>query len=311
MFTTTCTSINGVRTKVDSMLIISPLIRSNQQYHTVRTALLYAPLLDVYIEKMKRVGTSCIIQRYFNVVDVSIKHTRQRKVNERMNYLSVYKSTVRSFSSSRKAGKNPFENTFGLTFSISPEKAMEKFIHWAQKEQGLNTFLLNPTSVRIVATYCPVWSFDLNMRFVLTDKKTGRKRLDWKPEIFQVYGTQSVIHLPGLSAYAGYSYRRSLIDPLHNTALVFLGDKVVLFGSWMLRDMTMSTTGEIIPVMPDPWNAPQGRAFAVVKEGLESLSGSSDDDVRLQAEIVSSRRVYMPTYALNYSIFGMEYVCFQ
>jgi hypothetical protein len=112
--------------------------------------------------------------------------------------------------------------------------------------------------------------------------------------------------LPGVAAYAGYSYRRSLIDPLHNTALVFLGDKVVPFGAWMLRDMKSSRTGEKVPIVPDPWNATQGRAIGIVKEGLESLPGVSNAQIRLQAEVISSRRVYMPTYAIRYKVLGME-----
>jgi hypothetical protein len=211
----------------------------------------------------------------------------------------------RSFSS-RSSGKHPFENTFGLSFSISPDVALEKFMQWADKEQGLNSFLMNPDSVQMVAAYCPVWSFDVNVRYLVTDNKTGRKRFNWKPDIFSVYGTQYVLHLPGLSAYAGYSYRRSLIDPLHNTALVFLGEHLVPFGSWMLRDMKMSRTGEVVPVVPDPWNATQGRALAIVKEGLESLSNVEGSKVRAQTEVLSSRRVYMPTYAIRYKVLGME-----
>jgi hypothetical protein len=214
-------------------------------------------------------------------------------------------SEYRSFSS-RRSSKNPFENTFGLAFSISPDVALEKFQQWAEKEQGLNSFLMNADSVQMVAAYCPVWSFDLNVRYLVTDSKTGRKRFNWKPDIFSVYGTQYVLHLPGLSAYAGYSYRRSLIDPLHNTALVFLGEHLVPFGSWMLRDMKMKRTGEVVPVIPDPWNATQGRALAIVKEGLESLSNVEDSKVRVQMEVLSSRRVYMPTYAIRYKVLGME-----
>jgi hypothetical protein len=242
---------------------------------------------------------------YSSIVVMYIERTKQFKTSDRkkMSYCDV---GIRSFSSTRKAGKNPFENTFGLTFSISPDVAMEKFRNWAQQEQGLNSFLMNHASARITAAYCPVWSFDLNIRFILSDNKTGRKRLDWKPDIFAVYGTQSVVHLQGLSAYAGYSYRRSLIDPLHNNALVFLGDKVVPFGSWMLRDMKMTKSDEVVPVVPDPWNAPKGRAFAIVKEGLESLSGVSDAKLSVQIEVVSSRRVYMPTYDIQYTVLGME-----
>ena len=217
----------------------------------------------------------------------------------------------RAFASASTKKKHPFENTFGVTFTISPDQAMDKFLKWAQIEQGLNTYLMNPTKIQIVAAYCPVWSFDLNVRFIVTNTTTGRKRLDWKPELFQsVYGTQSIVHLPGLSAYAGYTYRRTLIDPLHNTTLVFLYDKVVPFGAWMLRDMKMTSTNATIPVVPDPWNAPPGRALSVVKDGLESLvAGLADDEiVRVHAEVVTSRRVYMPTYVITYYILGMEYV---
>lgn len=206
-------------------------------------------------------------------------------------------------------GSNAFANTFGLKFSISPEKALQKFEYWARSEQGLNRFVLPRSSIRISAAYCPVWSFDINIRYIKTNKKTGKKRFDWKPDLFSIYGTQSVIHLAGLSAYAGYTYRRSLIDPLHNTSLIFLGDKTVPFGSWMLQDMKLET-GESLSVSPDPWNATRGRAWDVVKEGLSSLPGVEDSGMesqpQVQTEIVSARRVYMPTYSVNYHILGME-----
>lgn len=213
---------------------------------------------------------------------------------------------ARNFSS-RKAnsGSDAFQNTFGLSFSISPDRALQKFEAWARTEQGLNSFLMKGKSVRITAAYCPVWSFDVNVRYIITDPATGRKRFDWKPDLFSVYGTQSVIHVPGLAAYAGHTYRRSLIDPLHNTALVFIGEKIVPFGAWMLRDMKLST-GERLQVYPDPWNTTRGRAFAIVKEALESLPGASGSEIRVQTEVVSSRRVYMPTYAFNYKVLGME-----
>jgi hypothetical protein len=212
---------------------------------------------------------------------------------------------------SSSTNKHPFEKTFGLAFTISPDQAMDKFLKWAQIEQGLNTYIMNPTRVQVTAAYCPVWSFDLNLRFIVTNTTTKRKRLDWKPEIFQsVYGTQSIVHLPGLSAYAGYNYRRTLIDPLHNTTLVFMYDNVVPFGAWMLRDMKMMSNNRTIPIVPDPWNAPPGRALSVVKDGLGSLTtGLAEDEiVQVHAEVITSRRVYMPTYVIQYYILGMEYV---
>ena len=229
-----------------------------------------------------------------------------------ISYQSLRHRIHRTFSSSTKQ-KHPFENTFGVTFTISPDQAFEKFIQWAQVEQGLYTSLMNPDRAQVTAAYCPVWSFDLNIRFLVTNTQTQRKRLDWKPTLFRsVYGTQSIVHLPGISAYAGYTYRRTLIDPLHNTTLVFMSDKIVPFGAWMLRDMT-STRRTTIPVVPDPWNAPPGRALSVVKTGLESLTENDetlakDDTVRVQVEVVQSRRVYMPTYVVTYYILGMEYV---
>lgn len=221
-----------------------------------------------------------------------------------------YSVAKRTFSSSRsnngRGSGGPFQNMFGLAFSISPESALQKFETWARKEQGLNSFLMSRNSVRISAAYCPVWSFDVNIRYIVTDPNTGRKRFDWKPELFSVYGTQSVIHMPGLSAYAGYTYRRSLMDPLHSTALVFLGEKVVPFGAWMLRDMKLST-GESLQVFPDPWNATKSRALTIVKEGLGTLPGAAPGmQIRVQTEVVSSRRVYMPTYAIAYNVFGVE-----
>jgi hypothetical protein len=250
--------------------------------------------------------TRTTVNFFTRIVDVSNECDVEFKTNRRKTRSSYNKAGIRLFSTSGKAGKNPFENTYGLTYSISPDVAMEKFTNWAHNEQGLNSILMNPKTVQITAAYCPVWSFDLNIRFILSDNKTGRKRLDWKPDIFSAYGTQSIVHLPGLSAYAGYSYRRSLIDPLHNTALVFLGEKVVPFGSWMLRDMKLAATDQVVPVIPDPWNAPKGRAIAVVKEGLESLSSVPDTQLRVQMEVVTSRRVYMPTYAIKYMVLGME-----
>lgn len=217
----------------------------------------------------------------------------------------------RAFSSHRSrndSSHDAFKNVYGLTFSVSPERALEKFNKWAVDDQGLNSFLMRPDSVRIAAAYCPVWSFDVNVRYIVKDPETGRSRFDWKPSIFSVYGSQSVIHIPGLSAYAGYSYRRSLIDPLHNTSLLFLGEKLVRFSDWMLRDMKLGDTK--LPIFPDPWNTTRGKAFALIKELLQTLPGAGDfdgkQDVRVQTEITRSRRAYMPTFIIEYKVMGME-----
>jgi hypothetical protein len=119
-----------------------------------------------------------------------------------------------------------------------------------------------------------------------------------------------VIHISGLSAYAGYSYPRALINPLHNTTLVFMGDHTQPFGNWMLRDMKLSN-GERLEVFPDPWNSTRGRAFAVIHQDLEQIAETeAPGDVQVQTEIVSSRRVYMPTYVIDYSVLGLSYQAF-
>jgi len=228
----------------------------------------------------------------------------------------------RDFSSSSRAGggrgggeRNNFGNDplYALPFSISPEDALDKFRSWAYDEQGLY-YLLQSRSIRIGAAYCPVWSFDVNVRFVVHDPDTGQRAFNWKPEVFQeAYGkSQSVIFLPGLAAYSGYSYRRSLVNPVHNTSLVFLGDRTVPFGQWMLRDMKLAT-GERLQVFPDPWNTTRGRAYAIVKEELKAIAeaeSSPSHGVHVQTELVSSRRVYMPTYVVEYSVLGADYRAF-
>lgn len=218
----------------------------------------------------------------------------------------------RRFYSSRSGGGRQHGGfqLDALTFSISPEEALEKFRKWAVDDQGLN-YLMSWNSTRIGAAYVPVWSFDLNIRFAVTDAN-GKKRYDWKPSVFSsVYGpSQSVMHLPGLSAYAGYSYRRSLLHPVVNTSLVFLGNKTVPFEKFMLRDMKLQATGDPIEIVPDPWNATRAQSFATLVEDLENLASDAEGTVKVQTEIISSRRVYLPVYVIDYSILGIEYRAF-
>jgi hypothetical protein len=198
---------------------------------------------------------------------------------------------------------------YALPFSVSPDKAISKFYDWAYKEQGLN-YILSTSSVKIGAAYCPFWAFDINTRFVVIRSSDGRRILGWKPKVFDdAFQNQTVIHTPGLAAYAGYSYRRSLLNPLHNISLVFLADDLVPFGQWMLKDMRLSN-GAILEVYPDPWNTTRGRALAVVKEELEKLATESTDEVEVQTETLASKRVYMPTYYVDYKVLGIEYRCF-
>jgi hypothetical protein len=199
-----------------------------------------------------------------------------------------------------------------LPFSVSPEEALASFRRWAEDDQGLK-YLLSYQSVRIGAAYVPVWSFDLNIRF-----RGGAEAKHWKPEMFQVYddisSPQSVIFVPGLSTYAGYSYRRSLINPVHSTTLVFMGERTQPFGGWMLKDMVLRESGNRVSVIPDAWNATHGRAFSIVKEELQDIVNHewplSGPPPAVQTEVVSSRRVFMPTFVIDYKILGLEYRAF-
>jgi len=205
------------------------------------------------------------------------------------------------FSSSTNSKRGRFQLD-ALPFSISPEDALEKFRKWAEADQGLK-YLMSYSSVRIGAAYVPVWSFDVNLRF----------QRNWKPPMFSIYEGDT-IHVPDLSAYAGYTYRRSLINPVHSSSLVFLGEATQPFGSWMLRDMILQETRASISVIPDAWNATQTRSFNVVQSELQAICDSSwpyeGQAPKIQAEIVKSRRVFMPTFVIDYKILGLEYQCF-
>ena len=213
-----------------------------------------------------------------------------------------------SSSSSTKRGRGRGFQLDALPFTISPEDALEKFRQWAEKDQGLK-YLMSYSSVRIGAAYVPVWSFDVNVRF-------GR---NWKPPLFSIY-TGDTVHIPGLAAYAGYSYRRSLINPVHSTSLVFLGEETQPFGGWMLRDMMLKETKASISVIPDAWNATQARSFNVVLAELQAICDDAwpaahEEDgsapaPKVQTEIVKSRRVFMPTFVIDYQILGLEYRTF-
>ena len=226
---------------------------------------------------------------------------------------------LRQFSSSdhqqgkkegHRSNDHPRFQLHALPFSISPTQAWDKFTKWAYNEQGLR-YLIRKQAMS--AAYCPVWSFDVNLRFVVKDQDTGRRRLDWKPSMFSVYGSQSVVHIPGLSTYAGYLYPRSLLNPVHNTSLVFLGAKTTPWGKWMLKDIRGGgPNGEDIKITPDPWNATRGRALTILKQELTGIAQEAPDgqEVQLQTETVRARRVYMPTYVIEYSVLGVQYQAF-
>ena len=224
--------------------------------------------------------------------------------------LQISRTFSSSSSNGRGGGRKGGFKLDALTFKVSPDEALSAFNKWATEDQGLR-YLLNWRNVKITAAFAPVWCFDVNVRFVTKSKATGRKRYDLKSEPFTIYKTDTV-HVPGLSAYSGYEYRRSLINPVHNTTLTFMGDKTQPFGSWMLREMK-SRSGMTLSIYPDPWNAARSRAFAVVVEELESLAEDDFDRIgecEVQTEMVSARRVYMPTYVIDYTVLGGEYRAF-
>lgn len=217
---------------------------------------------------------------------------------------NYFQSTAIRFHSS-KGGKGNFKLD-ALRFSVSPEEALEKWRVWAEDDQSLS-YLLNYNSIRIGAAYCPVWSFDLNINF--PDESM--------PPLFKqaFFSSRDPIHMPGLSAYAGYSYRRSLVNPVHSTSLVFMGDQTEPFSGYMLRDLKLSSTGAPISVVPDAWNTTEGRALQLVRHEIQTLVNSSwrhtdKEAPKVQLQMVRSRRVFMPTFIIDYEILGLEYRAF-
>ena len=98
--------------------------------------------------------------------------------------------------------------------------------------------------------------------------------LEPKPEPFSCYECDTA-HLPGLSMYAGYTYRRNLVNPIHQTALLYLGDQTVPFSKFLLRSMNLNN-GQELSVFPDPWNVNKGRAYSVLIEEMQKEFGSEN-----------------------------------
>lgn len=70
-----------------------------------------------------------------------------------------------------------------------------------------------------------------------------------------------------------------------------------------------------LDVFPDPWNATRERAFSVVYDELNDianpyLNDQSDPKVQVEVERLSSKRIYMPTYVIEYTILGVTYQAF-
>lgn len=223
----------------------------------------------------------------------------------RFTQISVLREERRYFSDSGNSRSSDRKFKLdALTFTVSPERALDKFYTWASDEQGLYFY----SNVRIGASYVPVWSFDLNVRFV-TIERNGRREFIRKPQVFSVYKDQSVVHIPGLAAYAGHTYRRPLVNPIVNTTLVFLGEKTQPFGQWMLRDMQLSN-GTKVQIFPDPWNATRGRALNVVLDEMRDIARETDRNMDVEAEVLGARRVYIPVFVIDYQVFGANYRAF-
>ncbi|KAL9182768.1 hypothetical protein ACHAXT_004047 [Thalassiosira profunda] len=194
-----------------------------------------------------------------------------------------------------------------LPFAVAPADAQAKFDKWARDEQGLGP-LLSLGSTKLSAAYTPFWYFDINVRFV--DPRSPYSRGLATPEPFRSAfpnPPNGIIHIPGLAAYAGFSYRRSLVDPVHNTTPVFMRKDIVPFGQWMLEPLKYGK--ETLEIYPDPWNATREMAFSVVRDELHDMANEQSDasEVRVETERLSARRIYMPTYVVEYTVLGATY----
>ena len=226
-------------------------------------------------------------------------------------------STSSSSQSQQSSSRRTTFQLDALTFSVSPIEAYTKFELWANNDQGLGSLLKLGGSTTISASYTPFWYFGINIRFI---PPALGKASHVVPEPFRsAYPNppSGVIHLPGVASYAGFSYRRSLVDPVHNTAPVFLRHDIVPFRKTFL-DQPLVHNGQQLAIFPDPWNATRERAYSVIRDELHSMAneqyrnrtGSTTDDageVRVEMERLSARRIYMPTYIVDYTVLGITY----
>ena len=276
-----------------------------------------------------------------------LQHRQQQYCNYTTTTCKYFSSSTRYKNQNKKQKKTSSSSSSfelqALPFTISPEAALAKFRNWSEHEQGLQ-YLMQYDSIRIGAAYVPCWSFGLNLRFRQQQHSAQTQtstRYSWKPPIFDIYDTvatkrtrttkNDVIYLQGVSSYAGYTYRRSVIDPVHATTLFFLewedaeNTTTEPFGSWMLQDMVLQESGEPVRVIPDVWTATQRQAFASLKEQYQQLTNTAwhadqhnnnnnnnlpPPPPTVQTQVVSARRVFMPTFVIEYTILGLEYQAF-
>lgn len=70
--------------------------------------------------------------------------------------------------------------------------------------------------------------------------------------------------------------------------------------------------GKMLEVFPDPWNATRERAFSVIYDELCDMANTDGKttEVKVEVERISSRRIYMPSYVIEYTILGVTYQAF-
>ena len=276
--------------------------------HRLSKKLIYLQLQLARVQQKRQIS-SAFGGTFLSTTSVDLfRPLRRRGPPRHLEHTSQRLRTATSLRclSSRSRGNKQGNNQFkldGLPFSISPEQALDKFRSWAEDENGLR-WLLSYDKVRIGAAFVPCYAFDINLKF---EPKI--------PSMFQdAYSSKNkTIHIGGLTSYAGYSYRRSLLHPVHATSLVFLKDQLEPFGAWMLRDMILQDSGLPISVIPDAWNTTQGRSLALLKNEFQSMMQAEfgeDGGASVKTQVVRSQRVMLPTYVIEYDIFGLQYQAF-
>ena len=85
---------------------------------------------------------------------------------------------------------------------------------------------------------------------------------------------------------------------------------IVPFGQWMLEPLKFNN--EELEIYPDPWNATRERSYSVIYDELQTMANeqyqSTNTSIIVESERLSSRRIYLPTYIVEYKILGITYI---